>query len=756
MYIIKSRTGYAMRRYVNAGLFFFACLVFCYSNLIFGISGVSGASASGADDAPADIIIIYGSDCGNDTSVEQFLHDAGFPYAYDISDDCGYMGVISVAKCDAQNALSYIRNIPDVESADFDAKISIYSDDEYSDTQWYEKNTGNYRYIIGESAHDYGSAKGIDMKVNKAWKIYGSDTGASNEVVVAVIDTGVDYRHPDLEKAMWTNSGEVPDDGIDNDGNGYVDDYYGWDFYNGDSSVCHYSSTGNALASDNDNHGTHVAGIIAATANNGIGIAGVASNVNVKIMSLKIHGGKNDSGSISDAIKAIHYACMMGADICNLSWGTDIDNSALYSVMKESDMLFVCAAGNDGSNNNSCPVYPASYKLTNSISVTFIDPDGYLAGNANYGTDIDIAAPGVHIYSTVVGGDYKSFSGSSMSAPMISAVAAMIYASGEKTYPSNVKEIILGSVMHLDSLDGLCASAGIPDCYAIATAINSSNSLQSIPASDHIIPRLTYTTEYRDSNIRVSLNAIESGGSGLRVIKYMYGVHGISYFKHGTVGTSVNNTMYVDFFKAGKYTFYISDYAGNERIIIVNVLDDVVAPEIESSCLVYYNYSKIKISLSVSDYAQLYRKSTGSGIKVLKYAKGQKSEEYFTAGNGTVLDLDGTEASFKVKISGLYTIYACDWRGNKTISYVYAKIIKSTKITLSNSFKVLNVNESYRLGVSLYPSNSTDRLKFTSSDTDIAAVTNWGTVKAVSSGNAVITVKAASGVIAKCFIRVCS
>ena len=221
--------------------------------------------------------------------------------------------------------------------------------------------------------------------------------------------------------------------------------------------------------------------------------------------------------------------------------------------------------------------------------------------------------------------------------------------------------------------DGLCASAGIPDCYAIATAINSSNSLQSIPASDHIIPRLTYTTEYRDSNIRVSLNAIESGGSGLRVIKYMYGVHGISYFKHGTVGTSVNNTMYVDFFKAGKYTFYISDYAGNERIIIVNVLDDVVAPEIESSCLVYYNYSKIKSVFLFQTMHNFTGKSTGSGIKVLKYAKGQKVRNILLPVMAFVLDLDGTEASFKVKISGLYTIYACDWRGNKTISYVYAK-----------------------------------------------------------------------------------
>ena len=203
------------------------------------------------------------------------------------------------------------------------------------------------------------------------------------------------------------NPGEVPDNGIDDDGNGYIDDIYGWDFYNNDNSVCHYVETANGYTADpddNDNHGTHIAGIIGAAANNSIGISGVASNVNIKIMSLKIHGGSASSGSVTNAIKAIHYAEAMGADICNLSWGTTNYSQALELTIQESSMLFISAAGNNGNNNNSTPMFPSGLRLPNLISVAYIDSNGELAEDSNYGVStVDIAAPGEEIYSTLVG-----------------------------------------------------------------------------------------------------------------------------------------------------------------------------------------------------------------------------------------------------------------------------------------------------------------------------------------------------------------
>lgn len=352
------------------------------------------------------------------------------------------------------------------------------SNDTYSDSQWYINNPGSYTDYSYETERKRISSQGLDMNVSKAWDYIKQTENAKHEVVVAVIDTGIDYNHPDLKEHMWKNPGEIAGDKIDNDHNGYIDDVYGWDFYNKDASTCHYDGMGkNVTASfeDNDNHGTHIAGIIAAVADNKIGIAGVASDINIKIMTLKVNGGNDGSGSMEDAVAAIKYAEMMGADICNISWGAMAYTNELKAAIENSNMLFVAAAGNFDTNNDEIPVYPASFSFDNVISVTAVDSKGLLGEKADYGMNsVDIAAPGIGIYSTVVGG-YGYMSGTSMAAPQVTASAALLYATNDKISAADMKKLILQNINPIPELNGLVKNAGIPDTYQLIKASAEEN-----------------------------------------------------------------------------------------------------------------------------------------------------------------------------------------------------------------------------------------------------------------------------------------
>ncbi len=214
-----------------------------------------------------------------------------------------------------------------------------------------------------------GGAADADIDAPEAWDV---QTGSS-DVVIAVIDTGVDYNHPDLVSNIWTNLGEIPGNGIDDDGNGYVDDVHGYDFANnnGDPTDDHY-------------HGTHCAGTIGAGGNNGIGIAGV--NWNVSIMPGKFLTASG-SGTEAGAIASIQYAILMGADVMSNSWGGGGYSQALYdaiSAANEAGSLFVAAAGNTGSDNDVYPHYPSSYDIPNVIAVAATDYNDNKAGFAAF------------------------------------------------------------------------------------------------------------------------------------------------------------------------------------------------------------------------------------------------------------------------------------------------------------------------------------------------------------------------------------
>ncbi len=619
-----------------------------------------------------------------------------------------------------------------------------FSNDTYADTQWAIENPGHYIYLTQAGRLNKPSMPDMDMDVVEAWKKLSEDVLPNREVIVAVIDTGVDYTHPDLVDHMWTNEGEIPGDNIDNDNNGYVDDYYGWDFYNDDNTVCHYSYSDQlklniASPEDNDDHGTHVAGIIGATIDNGIGVAGVASKVDVKIMALKINGGRKGTGTLADAVEAIKYATSMGANICNLSWGTSSYTASLKQVMMESDMLFVAAAGNTGDDNNFQPIFPASLKLDNLISVTFIDSDGELTELSNYGIDsVDIAAPGENIMSTIVG-SYGSMSGSSMAAPQVSAIAALLYACNDHIYPSNVKELILTNRKELPELQEYMRFAGIPSAYQSLMAAGSLS-------KDYDTPSMSFSTIYKSSDMIVPVKVSDIGKSDIRVVRWSLGEKSIKDFARGVKGTAVEDNQ-ITVSKAGKYSFYASDYAGNEIVQVYEVLEDKKGPTLNASYTVADNYQSRTVTVRSSDIQ--------SGVKRLEYMAGIKKAEDFLPGDaGIVLEPKDGTIKFDVKKDGTYTIFGIDNRGNMSVKIVKIRTVKSQMLQLSQSDRTMNVNDTYTLRAYITPSSSTDRVTFSSSDETVAAVSPTGKITALSEGRATITVKTSNGLKSKCRITV--
>ena len=371
--------------------------------------------------------------------------------------------------------------------------VNLSSGDNLSDYQWALKNEGRFRRVRSQlNLESLGSVyvhrsetgdvdaialprlepgnfqkvtteavAGVDINISQAWELY-SQVPSKRSTVVAVIDTGIDTGHPDLTDAIWVNEDEIPGDGIDNDGNGYIDDVNGWDFF--------YDNNQIYLGSEDD-HGTHGAGTIAAGRGNG-GMAGITDNQYVKLMVLKALGTEDGKGAAEDIVEAIHYAEANGAVICNLSFGSAVYDESVAQAVQNFSMLFVVAAGNGDSMGNGIdidanPVYPASLPYDNVITVGNILFDGNLDESSNYGAQsVDLAAPGVYILSTVSGGEYGYMSGTSMAAPMVTGVAAMVYSARPDLNVLGVKEVLLNSARRTDQLAGKVLTGGMLDAGA--------------------------------------------------------------------------------------------------------------------------------------------------------------------------------------------------------------------------------------------------------------------------------------------------
>lgn len=300
---------------------------------------------------------------------------------------------------------------------------------------------------------DYTMQWGLSqINAPEAWDI---TTGSSN-VIIAVVDSGIDLNHPDLKANIWINPGETPGNGIDDDHNGYVDDVYGWHWYHLPDGTL----AGDNNITDDNGHGTHVAGIIAAVGNNTQGVTGIMWNAT--IMPLKFLD-QNGDGYLDDAVSAISYATKMGASIISCSWGGSGYSKALKDVIDASSALVVCAAGNEyySVNNDISPFYPASFTSENIISVAAVDQNDNLAYFSNYGVNsVDVAAPGTSIYSTWPGSSYGYMQGTSMATPYVSGLAGLIKSIRPDLSNLQIKYTILDNVDSISSLAGKILTGG--------------------------------------------------------------------------------------------------------------------------------------------------------------------------------------------------------------------------------------------------------------------------------------------------------
>lgn len=401
--------------------------------------------------AQGEILLKVRGDFDLNRSDANFLDDDAALTEYtELSEyqDYGYIHIISRNKSTLQLMDYYLRN-PEVIaiSPNYERQLAgTLPNDALFNDLWGLDNTGQK-----------GGKPDADIDAPEAWEALGD----SGEVVLVNMDTGIDYNHPDLQNNVWRNQPEANGEpGLDDDGNGYVDDVYGWDFA-GD----------NAGANDNDpmdqnGHGTHISGTMAAVMNNNIGVAGVCPVA--KVITAKVFRPTN-VGFDSDILEAINYILRMkaaGVNIVavNASYGGAGYNSIMKDAiasLNQAGIIFCAAAGNKGTNTDNNPYYPSSYDLPGIISVAASDRNDALAVFSNYGTSsVDLAAPGADILSCYPNNAYMLKSGTSMAAPHVTGAVGFLSA----CYPSDNISVrinrILASADHLASLQGKCATAG--------------------------------------------------------------------------------------------------------------------------------------------------------------------------------------------------------------------------------------------------------------------------------------------------------
>ncbi|HXX57530.1 MAG TPA: S8 family serine peptidase [Thermodesulfovibrionales bacterium] len=350
------------------------------------------------------------------------------------------------------------------------------NDTYFNPQQWALNNTGTFA----------GGTAGADIRMPQAWDI----TQGSRAISIAVVDTGIDYTHPDLVSNIWTNPGETScTDGVDNDGNGFIDDCRGWNFVDNNNNPM-----------DDNGHGTHVAGIIGAVGNNGTGVAGVMWSTQLMALKALDNAGV---GTDANVIAAIQYAVANQAKVINASFGGSDFSQALFDSINAANtagVLFIAAAGNDGTNNDLAPFYPASFNLPNIIAVAATDQNDNRVPFSNFGPNsVQVAAPGNYILSTIAPGltfslcsgspiaGYDFCSGTSMSAPHVSGLAGLLTVSYADFTYLQVRATILRYVDALPTLTGWVQTGGRINAFkALASLLTPTNLIATATSSSEI------------------------------------------------------------------------------------------------------------------------------------------------------------------------------------------------------------------------------------------------------------------------------
>lgn len=369
---------------------------------------------------------------------------------------------------DAYSLKSFLENNNNIEYVDFNYQASPKALANTAEIVAGEKQRNSF--FNDPKVHNIWSFRDKErhgISVYNAYDAYGQ--GERSEVIVAVVDTGVDYNHEDLRDNMWVNKGEIAGNNIDDDGNGYVDDVHGIDTLervNGEA-------TGDPM--DTHNHGTHVSGTIAATQNNSIGIAGVASSA--KIMAIRTVPNSGDETDV-DVAESFLYAARNGARLINCSFGKrvneggDLVKDTIKFIGENYGVLVITSAGNSSKNIDTSLTYPASFDNEHMLVIASSTNRGSFSYFSNYGQkNVDVAAPGSSIYSTVRNNRYAAYSGTSMASPTTTGVAAEIIAINPNLGPLDVKRILMETVTSKSSMANSMVTDGVVDLKSAIEAL---------------------------------------------------------------------------------------------------------------------------------------------------------------------------------------------------------------------------------------------------------------------------------------------
>ena len=369
---------------------------------------------------------------------------------------------------DAQQALRALAQHPNVEYAEADEEFELERAEKSEGTTDSPHNTRSPNDLSSSLWGLHNSrGKQVDIDAPEAWAI---TTGSRSGPIIAVLDTGIDLSHPDLKDNLWTNTREIPNNGIDDDGNGVIDDVHGYNAF---------AETGDP--SDKDGHGTHCAGTIGAVGDNNLGVVGV--NWQARIMPIKIfNDAEKPRASTSSILRGISYATRNGARVTSNSYGGGGRSRSVERAFSSSRAFHLMAAGNETENNDKKPHYPSNYNVSNSLAVASIDRQGDLSSFSNYGKEtVHLAAPGSSIYSTVPGGRYGFKSGTSMATPHVAGAAGLALTLKPDLSNEQLKEALLRGVDAESSLDGKVATGGRLNAFKTLQEVAKLRSEESAP-----------------------------------------------------------------------------------------------------------------------------------------------------------------------------------------------------------------------------------------------------------------------------------